>query len=185
MASRGVGVGTRDWCRHCEQKIIYLKDPDDGRFVHYRWQHMLPGGKHKEQCAPRFQDPSVKSEYHKKKALPKSYCWENMESGRYGWHSVRCERRVKDKTLFMCGIHANSVKKQRERTQRYNERWELNDFMRDGMDKVKKHLLEEFGLEVTVVYSTKEIPGHYTGEVMVDATALLNLLTEMRDEERF
>jgi hypothetical protein len=184
VATSSLEVGTRDLCRHCGRKIILLsRDSKHGYLRTYKvWTHMTPKGGHKDECPASVQEK--KQYWQAIRAEPQSYCQETMHRA---WHSEVCERPVKDKVNFLCGIHAAHARKAAEKKAKRKEKSELTEYMKQGLDGVRQHLSEEFGLETKNYYHRRpgDWEGHYTGEIIVDATALLKLLVEMRDEERF
>jgi hypothetical protein len=163
--ARDVKAGTRDHCHLCSE-VIVLKISEGG-FRHLYWVHLGTDGLY---CAGH------EGEF-KFRALSRTYCGVSMDRS---WFSDTCFREIKDQERMMCGIHASHERRREQKTKQYEEKWELNDYIKSEIEKLEERLKEEFGLDIKAEFDWKN--GAYTGNIVVDPVQLIAFLDGLADD---
>lgn len=161
--------GSRDRCFYCG-KIIDLRKVE-ASYHRQVWMHLESGIL---ACEGATQQ----------RATPRLWCSESINSS---WTSNLCSRPATVPEWHMCGIHANAKRKAEKREKERREKDELREYVKGALEDAVEFLNEEYELKAKIEFEpwSDEFPRPLTGRISVDPTALINLLTELVQEERF
>lgn len=168
-----VDIGARDYCRNCG-KIIELMKGEGLYQMH--WEHQVTKS---HVC----EKDDIKETAVKHRAQPENWCWESMAGG--SWYSPFCGRRVKNKELYMCGIHASHKLRADAKAEAESEHYDLNRHIESEVWKICNELMEEWGedLEARPFSHLDRITGlyTYTGQMVVNPARIKEILDSLQE----
>lgn len=169
LNAKQVKRGTRDHCHFCNEVIELTSSDDDPLYRRLYWVHLDKGVR---ECEDK------KKGEPRRLATSRTYCGETMNNS---WYTQTCFRPIKDHERLMCGIHSAAARKRDQRDQEYEQKWELNDYISNELQKIGLRIKEEFGLTVRAEYDYQN--HHYTGNIIVDPNELMAFLSDITSKE--
>lgn len=173
-------------CRNCGKPVRYsglkpLPGGDEGenrrRVFYWKWHHpqQPPGKEH--YCDPQPEERKHSARY----AQPVDYCTV-VPTGQYAGSICNKPSKVKvpeQPYAFLCGIHANVLRKEDERSEKWKQDWELSEYISKETKKLCDTLRDRFGVDARLHWD--HVNHKNTGMIIVNPRELLSFLEEIFD----